>query len=509
MSQEIHADYAQMDLLPQSLEDWVAPDHPARFIREFVDALDLQELGFQRRESAEGRPPYAAELLLKVWVYGYLSRIYSTRELEKACRETLGLLWLTGRNDPDHNTLWRFWRDNLVALRGVFRQVVQVARQNHLVGLICHAVDGTKIRAACSRRTMEHRVELEEELAKVEATIAEMERAVETAEAQEEGEYRLPEGLAEKQQLRAAIRGSLAAMQAMGREHRHPQEPEARVMKGEGRQEPAYNAQAVADQEHQLIVAEAVVNEENDLHQLTAMIGEAQRNIGEAAKETVADGGYGSAEELGKAEAQGYGVVVSLQDPSPVKEFHTSRFQYDAEHDQVVCPRGEGLPFQGIRRHQQKPFPLRVYRCQNFRDCPVREACTRDRHGRLIEIGPYHGAVERQRQKQGAAENRQLLKKRKAIIEPVFGTIKQGMGFRRYTVRGLAKVKTQWSLVCTAFNLRKLHVLWRKGKLQFRAPAPTPPVAGSPVALAPRPSVGTKCFARRFPAFVPRPSFAF
>ena len=152
---------------------------------------------------------------------------------------------------------------------------------------------------------MEHRPELQEELAKVEASIEEMERAVEAAEVQEEGEYRLPEALAEKQQLREAIRGSLAEMQAIGREHRHPQEPEARVMKGEGRREPAYNAQAVVDQEHQLIVAEAVVNEENDLHQLTAMIGEAQRNVGEVAQETVADGGYGSAEELGKAEAQG------------------------------------------------------------------------------------------------------------------------------------------------------------------------------------------------------------
>jgi hypothetical protein len=387
--------------------------------------------------------------------------------------------------------------------------VVQVARQNHLVGLICHAVDGTKLRAACSRRTVEHRAELQEELAKVEASIAEMERAVEAAEEQEEGEYRLPEALAEKQQLREAIRNSLAEMQAIGREHRHPQEPEARVMKGEGRQEPAYNTQAVVDQEHQLIVAEAVVNKENDLHQLTAMIGEAQRNVGEVAKETVADGGYGSAEELGKAEARGYGVVVSLPAPSPVKEFHTSRFQYDPEHDQVVCPRGEVLRFQGIRRHQQKPFPLRVYRCQNFRHCPVRDACTRDRHGRLIEIGPYHGAVERQRQKQGEVEIRQLLKKRKAIVEPVFGTIKQAMGFRRYTVRGLQKVRTQWSLVCTAFNLRKLHALWTKGKLQFPGPASPPPVANFPAALEPRPSCGSKCFALRFPVFAPHRRFGF
>ena len=480
MSQEIRANYDQMDLLPQCLEDWVAPDHPARFIREFVDALDLSELGFQQRESEEGRPPYAAELLLKVWVYGYLSRIYSTRELEKACREMLGLLWLTGRNNPDHNTLWRFWRDNRVALRAVFRQVVQVARKNQLVGLICHAVDGTKIRAACSRRTMEHAKELKEGLAKVEASIQEMELAVEEAEAQEEGEYRLPEALADRQQLREAIRGSLARMKAARREHLHPQEPEARMMQCEGHAEPAYNAQAVVEDQHQLVVAEAVVNAENDAHQLTAMIGEVRQNLGEVAKETVADGGYASAEELGKAEKQGYGVIVSVKAAGPVGEFHTSRFQYDGEHDQVVCPRGETLSFQGIRRHWQKPFPLRVYRCQNFRDCPRRAECTRDRHGRLIEIGPHHGAVERQRQKQTQEGKRQLLKKRKGIVEPVFGTIKQVMGFRRYTVRGLEKVRTQWSLVCTAFNLRKLHTLWSQGKLHLRRRALTSSASASP-----------------------------
>jgi transposase len=182
MSQEIRANYEQMDLLPQALEDWVPADHPARFMREFVEALDMAELGFRERESEEGCPNYAADLLLKVWLQGYLGRIRSTRELERACRKHLSLLWLTGRHAPDHNTLWGFWRENRAALRRVFRAAVKAAAEQGLVGMICHAVDGTKIRAVVSRRTVEHRQELERALEQVEASIAEMEAAVEKAE---------------------------------------------------------------------------------------------------------------------------------------------------------------------------------------------------------------------------------------------------------------------------------------------------------------------------------------
>ncbi len=178
MSREIRADYAQMDLMPQCLEDWVPGDHTARFLRAFVNALDSAELGFRQRESAEGRSSYAADRLLKVWLYGYLERLRSTRGLEEACREHLSLLWLTGRHAPDHNTLGRFWGDNLAALRRVFRVGVRVA-----------------------------------------ASIAEMEAAVERAEKEETGEYQLPEPLQEAEKLREAIRSSLGRMKEVEREH--------------------------------------------------------------------------------------------------------------------------------------------------------------------------------------------------------------------------------------------------------------------------------------------------
>jgi len=463
MSQEIRANYEQIDLLPQSLEDWVPRDHPARFLREFVDALDPGELGFRERKSEEGRPPYAHDLLLKVWLYGYLARIRSTRELERACREHLSLLWLTGRHAPDHNTLWRFWHVNRGALRKVFRAGVRVAGAQGLIGMICHAVDGTKIRAASSRRTVEHREDLEKVLGRVEASITEMAAAVEKAEQEETGEYRLPERLQEAAELRQAIRESLGKMQELGRAHLHPQEPEARLMPCEGRLEPAYNAQAVADAQAGILVAQTAVNAESDNAQLVPMLEEVRANLGEVAQETVADGGYASATQFGEAEERGYEVLVApgVDTGGPQRgAYDRQKFAYDRARDEVICPQGKRLKFEGVKKRGPGQAAVRSYRCQHSAQCPVRDRCSRRRGGRRIELNPQHAALLGQRAKRGDPLKQALLRQRQAIIEPVFATIKQAMGFRRCTVRGLENVRTQWALLCTAFNLKKLYPHW-------------------------------------------------
>ena len=150
MAQPIAPDYGQQFLFPPALEDWVPQDHPARFLREFVEQLNLAELGFAMPVTTDGRPPYHPSLLLKIWLYGYFHRIRSTRKLEAACRDHLPLLWLCGLLAPDHNSLWRFWRDNKEALRAVFKQTVQLAVKTGAVGFALQALDGTKIQAACS-----------------------------------------------------------------------------------------------------------------------------------------------------------------------------------------------------------------------------------------------------------------------------------------------------------------------------------------------------------------------
>jgi transposase len=467
LSRAIRADYEQQFLLPASLEDWVGEDHPARFIRDFVEALDLKALGFRVRRNREGRPYYAADLLLKVWLYGYLERIRSTRELEKACLDRMALVWLTGRNAPDHNTLWRFWRENRSALRKVFGRSVQVAAEAGLVGLVVHAVDGTKVTSAASHEAGWIREKLKRRLERVEASIEAMEREVEAREKQEQGEYRLPARLQNAQQRRQAIEQALRQLEAKDEKHHHPKDEGARLMRSPGgRPKWSYNAQAVADRDSGMVVAAEVTSEETDYRQLVPMLEKVEETLGEVAQETVADAGYRSAEQLGQAEEKGYEVLVSPHpdDRGEGKPFHVSHFRYDAERDCCICPRGEVLEYVSTERSTGK----RVFYCQNHLRCPVRHECSRAKRGRKVKLNAHHEAIARQREKRQRADKQALLSQRKAIVERVFAWIKEGLGFRRWTVRGLEKVAAQWALICLTINLKRLLGYWRKGQLVLK-----------------------------------------
>src|SRR5271163_555543 len=190
MAQPIAPDYGQQFLFPPALEDWVPADHPARFLREFVDQLDLPALGFAIPSGSEGRPPYAPSLLLKIWLYGYFHRLRSTRKLEAACREHLSLIWLTGLKSPDHNSLWRFWHENQKALRQVFKQSAQLALRTGAVGLVLQALDGTKIEAAASGYSGWSKEYMEKLLAALDAALDQTDLAL-AQENNEPAGYRL------------------------------------------------------------------------------------------------------------------------------------------------------------------------------------------------------------------------------------------------------------------------------------------------------------------------------
>ncbi len=468
MKQEIRADYSQTFLLPPSLEDWVGLDHPARFIRDFVESLDFEALGFGTLSSETGRPPYSNQLLLSVWLFGYLQKIRSSRGLERACRDNISLLWLTGMHSPDHNTLWRFYSANKKALRSVFRQLVGVACCSGLVGLVVHAVDGTKIRSRSSDATAWHKKELEDLLKSVDSSIDAIMSEIESSEVSESGEYRLPDDLVDAKKRRGEIKRALAELAEIDRAHMHPDDPEARMIRSGGGTHLNYNAQAVVDRDSELIVAEKVVNAESDREMLVEMVDDVAGNLGEAAEETVGDGGYYSPGQLARAEERGHGVLVPVQESSCDRGcYNSSNFKYDESEDVYICPEGRRLTYWRTRPNSHGKYLVRIYRCRNAKNCPVSRACSSNKKGRTILRGEHEGAVSRQREKQKAVGKQELMRSRKWIVEPIFGQIKENMGFRRFSVRGIENTSTQWSLICTAFNLKKLYRYWLEGRLVF------------------------------------------
>lgn len=464
MAQPIAPDYGQQFLFPPALEDWVPQDHPARFLREFVDQLDLPALGFAMPTASEGRPPYHPSLLLKIWLYGYFHRIRSTRKLEAACRDHLSLLWLAGLLAPDHNSLWRFWRDNQPALRAIFKQTVQLAVRSGAVGFALQALDGTKIQAACSGPNGWSKEYMEKLLAQLDAALDDIElKVVEENPQTDAPGYRLPEGLAERKALREEIKQGLAQLQADGRNHYHPVEPEARRMRVGDTNRYAYNAQAMADEKEKIIVACEATRQENDNGQLVPMIEQAKENLGAAATMqtvTLADTGYGRGADLQAASDKGFEVLAPSPEGKPAKDnpYATQHFSIDPVARTVTCPQGRPLDHEG--QTTKGGQTVQRFRCHH-RDCPVRAHCTRDPKGRQIEVWPHHAAVQALKQRLEKPGMRAQWEQRSQIIEPRFAQLKQHDGFRRWTVWGLDGVRTQWSLLCATLNLRILCQRWQ------------------------------------------------
>lgn len=490
MRRVLSADYDQLLLLAPSVEEWIGPEHPARFIREFVAALDLRALKLDTLERHEGGVAHEPALLLQAWLYGYLRKIRSTRALERACREEMGFVWLTGNHRPDHNALWRFWHEHRGGLRALFRQSVQVALELNLVGLAVQALDGTKIAAVTSGRGGFDRVHLQKLLARLDEQIGERENQIARAGAAASGVEELPPML----HLREQVRAALARVESGETKHAHPLEPEAARMACDGRNRFGYNAQAVVDTKAQIIVAAEAISAPNDSQQLVPMIAQAQANCAgpeepatsvestphEATPLTLADGGYASGAQLAAAQRCGYPVVTP---PPPgwgdtTDAYHTAHFRHDPERQLVVCPQGRELHYKGVRRKDGRQ--VEIYRNgAACKDCPVRAQCTSDRQGRTIYVGAEHAVVVAAHRRWQQPQTAELYRLRAATVEPAFAQVKQQMGFRRWTVRGLEKVRVQWSLLATTWNLQVMLRHWRAGQGGR-------PTAGRPLPPGPR-----------------------
>jgi len=295
--------------------------------------------------------------------------------------------------------------------------------------------------------------------------------------------YRLPDTLAQRHALREQIQVGLAQLASDGRGHYHPVEPEARRMKVGSTNRYAYNAQAVADAHAGILVACAVVRQETDTGQLVPLIQQASQNLGVTpAPLTLADTGYGAGADLQAAAAAALPVLVPPAQGTPVKDnpYAAQSFHYDESARTVTCPQARQLDYEG--QTHKDGVTVQRYRC-HVRDCPVRDQCTRDPKGRQFEVRPSTPAVQAMRARLQEPETQARWRQRGQIIEPRFAQLKAHDGFRRWSVRGLAGVRTQWALLCATLNLRVLYRRWQAGLAGAAVitvtPGPRPSRSGS------------------------------
>ena len=466
-------------LFPPTLEELIPADHSVRFVAMFVDGLTRGEwgaLGVAPDGAVRGALAYHPRVLLGVWLYGFMSGTRSSRKLERACRDQLPYLWLTGWQRPDHTTLWRFYEQHRTAMRRLLTRTVRVAITAGLVDLAVQAVDGTRIAGSAAR---EQSLRPEQ----VEGLLECVQIAIDDLEAQNHGgddppPGRLPRDLQSLEALRERVQTALEQVTAEdGPARVNLTDPDATLQKARGGGfVVGYNAQAVVaglvgpgeDAPDRpgglLIVAADVTTDRDDHEQLVPLLDQATAVTGTAPTTYLADGGYHSAANLAACAARDQVIVMpDPQAPSPSEAYHKDRFTYDATRDTYTCPQGQTLTFCGMITQRRGQPKARKYRAAKAAcdACPVRAACTRATTvGRTIAIGRDDAVLRAHRAHMKTDEARTAYQRRKSLPEPAFGILKEQQAARRFLLRGLDNVRDEWSLLATAFNLRTLARLW-------------------------------------------------
>lgn len=466
----------QTFLLPARVDDWIAADHPARFVWAFVQELGLSGLGICAAPEVLGAPAYPPQVLLACWLYGFMDGKRSSRALERACREALPYVWLAGLLHPDHVTLWRFYNSNRAAMGKLLRETVRVAVKVGLVDFALQCVDGTKMEIA-SNDQLRRKGALEKLLARVEEEIA----ALEQREGQDEPPAQRAQchkARAKKADLRERVRRAMQGIESESGKHKRGKEPvaqvsdpEARLVKTRHGWKVGYNAQVMVDSKSEIIVAAEVAQQMCDVEQLIPLLEQEEQECGRCGDVTVGDNGYFSASNVEAAAAHtdfytpDKAYEKQVQQPSP---YHASQFEYRPSEDLYICPQNKVLPFARPTNRGKGGTRGWQYQCHDCVDCPVRAQCTRSRHGRSVKRMADALVLQAHRRKMASDTARAYLKRRASLVEAVFGIIKQCQGGQRFLMRGLQKVTQEWRLLCAALNLRKL---WRNWAVQARMAA--------------------------------------
>jgi transposase len=460
-------DRSQTTLFPESLDDWIGEDNPVRVIDAFVDALDLRVLGFDGVvPKATGRPSYYPAVLLKLYIYGYLNRVQSSRRLEREAGRNVELMWLTGRLAPDHKTIANFRKDSGRAIRQVCAQFVTLCRKLGLLNTASVAIDGSKFKAVNNRDRNFTRAKVERRRAQIEESVARYLQQLDTADRHERTEAlaarttRLKEKIARLEQEMQRLAELEAQMLASPDQQISLTDPDARSMatSGRGSGVVGYNVQVAVETEHHLIVAHEVTNDGCDRAQLSAMGKEAKAVLEVDKLEAVADRGYWDSEEILACDQTGVTVTLPKPMTSSAKSdgrFGKQDFVYLPEEDVYRCSAGEKLRY--YYSNVERGLTLRRYWTMACHGCPLKSRCTTAPQRRIVrwEHEEVLEAVQRRLDLNPGA-----MRQRREVVEHPFGTIKLRMGATHFLLKRLPKVRGEMALHVLAYNLtRVLNIL--------------------------------------------------
>jgi transposase len=455
----------QSTLFPESLDDYIAEDNSIRVVDAFVDKLILKDLGFDRADPSDtGRPGYMPATMLKIYIYGYLNRIQSSRRLERESYRNVELIWLTGRLMPSFKTIADFRKDNKKAIRRVCTEFVGMCREFGLFSATLVAIDGSKFKAVNSRDKNFTQKSIKHRLKKTQANIDRYLAMLDQAD-QEEPEIREVTALELKQKI-ASMEAKMEQLKAHEAEvEAHPDsqvsltDPDARsMMKAGGGSTVGYNVQTAVDIKHHLIAAHEVTNAPTDRGQLASMADQAAAALEAESLTVIADPGYYKGEEIADCYASGIKALVPKVDTTGSKakgQYSKADFRYDAEHNEYICPAGQRLTYRFDSVEKGKT--LWIYETNQCTTCPLQSKCTTSKAKRIKrwekeEILDAADALLKQ--------NPDAMRQRKRLVEHPYGTIKHWMGSTHFLMKRLPNVQAEMSLHVLAYNLtRAINVL--------------------------------------------------
>ncbi len=449
-------DRNQATLFPERLDDYVVEDSPVRVIDVFIDDLDISGLGFKTEAADTGRPGYQPVTMLKIYVYGYLNRVQSSRCLERETQRNVEMMWLTGRLAPDYKTISDFRKDNGEAIRLVCREFVMLCKKLNLLSNTLVAIDGSKFKAVNNRDHNFTRAKMKRRLAEVEASIdryLDQLASADRAEPAEDNSQRLVDKVAALKEEMARLKKLEVRMLEAPDKQLSLTDPDARSMNSRGSGMVGYNVQSAVDSQHHLIIAHEVTNVGSDRAQLANMARQAKAVLGRDELDVVADRGYYSGREIRACEQANIATYLPKPNTSGNKArglFDRSEFHYNANDDEYACPAGERLIYRFTRTEAGKE--IRRYWSSACTTCPIKNKCTTGEH-RRVSRWVHEAVVERAQARINSRPD--IMRVRRSTVEHPFGTIKSWMGSTHFAMKTLPRVSTEMSLHVLAYNLKR------------------------------------------------------